>query len=103
MGLYSIFYIVITDYDNEDLDIDGPYFGGSSEDDTTAERIERSITNDKSLPGVVITKKFSNGTLKEMQEQARKQFYRLSDDMCDAHKTMMRQRKKKTFSEIECD
>jgi len=93
--MHSVFYIVITDYDSDDLVIDGPYFGGSSEDEAIAERISRSLTNDKSLPGVVITKKFNNGSLKEMQEQARKQFYRLSDEMCDAHKTIMRSRKKR--------
>jgi hypothetical protein len=97
MGLYSIFYIVITDYDSDDLDIDGPYFGGSTDKEDIAERIARSLTNDKSLPGVVITKKFNNGSLKEMQDQARKQFYRLSDEMSDAHKTMMRSRKKRKY------
>ena len=99
MGLYSIFYIVITDYDSDDLVIDGPYFGGSTDKEDIAERIARSLTNDKSLPGVVITKKFgsSYGSLKEMQEQARKQFYRLADEMSDAHKTMMRSRKKRKY------
>jgi hypothetical protein len=95
MGLHSVFYITITDYDSDDLDIDGPYFGGVADDEIAAERIARSLTNDKSLPGVVITKKFNNGSLKEMQEQARKQFYRLSDEMSDAHKTIMRSRKKR--------
>jgi len=91
----SIFYIVITDYDSDDLVIDGPYFGGSTKDEIVAERIARSLTNDKSLPGVVITKKFSNGSLKEMQEQSRKHFYGLADEMYDAHKTIMRSRKKR--------
>ena len=95
MELYSVFYITITDYDSDDLVIDGPYFGGVADDETTAERIARSLTNDKSLLGVVITKKFNNGSLKEMQAQAHKQFYRLSDEMSDAHKTIMRSRKKR--------
>jgi len=92
---YSVFYIVITDFDGEDIDIDGPYFGGVVYKEEYIHKLSRSLTNDKSLPGVVMTKTFRSGTIREMKSMAHKQFNQLADDMIEAHQTHLRTRRKK--------
>jgi len=92
---YSVFYIVIADFDGEDIDIDGPYFGGIVCEEENARKLSRSLTNDKVLPGVVMTKIFRTGTIREMKSMAHKQFNQLADDMMEAHQTHLRTRRRK--------
>ena len=94
---FVVFYITVVDTDEDGVVIDGPYLGGVMQTKPLAEELARCLTNDRTLPGAVMTKLLSFGPngIQGALKLARKQFFRLSDEMQDMEVIQKRKRYKR--------
>ena len=92
-----IFYAVVIQTESDGMFLDFPFLGGVVPNDQV-ERLARDITDDRAIPGTVITKIFNmNGTesLLEMQRIASRQFNQTANLMYDMEEIQQRKDKKR--------
>ena len=92
-----IFYAVVQQTDADGMFLDFPFLGGVVDNDQV-ERLAHDITDDRAIPGTVITKVFNmNGSdsLLEMQKLAYRQFNQTANLMYDMEEIQQRKDKKR--------
>ena len=95
MGKFVVYYATITEDDEAGVFVDYPFFGGTAQNKEEAERLSRSLTNDRTLPGAIVAKIYEDtNTFEETMIRANKQFKQLSNDMYQMEDIHTRMKKK---------
>jgi hypothetical protein len=84
---HVVLYAVVTDHDEAGIFVDAYFLGGIIDEYTVAEKLAWDLTNDKTIPGTVLTKiyKFNNHIeFERALVMAGKYFHQLALDMYDA-------------------
>lgn len=94
MNPFVIFYVTVSD-DEDGFNMDGPYFGGKTSTKDQADAMAKVITNNKSIPGVVITKilPLKDG-MRETIKIAQRQFDRMAEEMHEMDQIQRRMKKR---------
>ena len=97
MSKSVIFYAVVQQTDSDGIFLDYPFLGGIVPPEQV-DQLARDITDDRAIPGTVITKVFNmngNDSLLEMQRIASRQFGVTANMMYDMEEIQQRKDKKR--------
>jgi L-arabinose isomerase len=85
------------DDDEAGIFVDHLYFGGITTSEDHADKIIRALTNDRSLPGAVVPRKYKSASkdISNIIEKARKQFKQFSKDIYDMEDMQSRMKQRK--------
>lgn len=90
---FVVYYASVIDDEEDGIFVNAPFLGGFSETREGADVLAKDIVNDRSLPGVVITKIFPCPDREQILSLATKQFNQMARDMYDVEDAMHRKRK----------
>jgi hypothetical protein len=86
MTKHIVLYAAIIDHDEAGIFVDAYFLGGVVDTHSAAEKLAWSLTNDKTIPGTILTKiyKFNSHTeFGRVLDMATKYFHQLALDMYD--------------------
>lgn len=92
---YLVLYAVATEDDDVGIFVDTYFIGGIVESPILAEELSKDLTNDQTIPGVVLPKTYSFNCVEEFKSKLRlatKHFNQLANDMYEAEEIHNRQR-----------
>jgi hypothetical protein len=96
---HFVFYITIVDTDKDGIFADGPFFGGETFDQPSADDLARDLVNDKSIPGTVIPKVYAYNanyqSFPDITVLATKQANRMIVDLYDQEEIQDRMSRKR--------
>lgn len=94
---YAVYYACVIEDDEAGIFVDHPYFGGVVDSKANADFLERSIINDKHLPGAKFCKTYIYNPDKEMltglKRLASKQFGKMAAGMYAAEDMQARKKR----------
>lgn len=95
---HIVFYACVTDDDEAGIFVDHSYLGGIVNTDEEAECLERSIINDRHLPGAKFCKKYKfeaeQQTTAALKVLANKQFCKMAKEMYEVEDMQIRKAKR---------
>ena len=87
MPIFLVFYATVIDDDDAGIFVDSYFMGGIVKTQEGAELLCKDLTNDRSIPGTVLTKFYkckSKNDIKIKFKLARKYFNQLANEMYEA-------------------
>lgn len=95
MDRHAVFYALVTEHDEDGTLVDYVYYGGETPSKDEADAMAYALTNDRALPGSVLTKIYRLDnliTLNDAVRLANKHFNKIANEMYEVEDMLERQR-----------